>query len=82
MELVQDGLEDEIGHIECTLEGRFKCVRTQETNLGNLITDIMRVATRADCALLNSGTFRSDVVHEIGTFKMKVTDLSYTILSI
>lgn len=46
--------------------------RTQETNLGNLVTDVMRRATRADVALLNSGTFRSDTVHDAGVFRMKV----------
>lgn len=56
----------------CTLEGRFKFVRTRETNLGNLVTDIMRRSMKADVALLNSGTLRSDCVHEAGVFKMKV----------
>lgn len=59
--------------VECSLEGRFKCIRTQETNLGDLVCDIMRNATKADCALINSGTFRSDTVHDAGVFKMKVS---------
>ena len=65
-------MEVEIGHLDCTLEGRFKHVRTRETNLGNLVTDIMRRTMKADVALLNSGTLRSDSVHETGVFKMKV----------
>ncbi len=69
---VQEGLEVEIGETECCLEGRFKYVRTRETNLGNLVTDIMRRTMKADVALLNSGTLRSDSVHEAGIFKMKV----------
>lgn len=56
----------------CELEGRFKYVRTRETNLGNLVTDIMRKTMKADVALLNSGTLRSDSVHDAGVFKMKV----------
>lgn len=72
MQSVVEGLEEEIGTIKCSLDGRFKSVRTQETNLGNLVTDIMCVSTRADCALLNSGTLRSDTIHESGAFKLKV----------
>ena len=59
--------------IECDLEGRFSRIRTGETNLGNLVTDIMRQATRSEIALLNSGTFRSDAVHEAGAFRVKVS---------
>ncbi len=97
--LVEAGMQEEIGCVDCDLEGRFSYIRysralspacrqtcsqltplprptlhhrTQETNLGNLVTDVMRKATRADLALLNSGTFRSDNIHEAGTFKMKV----------
>ena len=66
------GMKEVIGEIDCELEGRFAKLRTGETNLGNLITDIMKRATRADVALLNSGTMRSDTIHEVGEFKMKV----------
>lgn len=51
-----------IGHSAVPLDGRFTSVRTSETNLGNLICDIFRHNCRADCALLNSGTFRSVLV--------------------
>ncbi len=33
----------------------------QETNLGNLITDIMRLRTKADFAFLNSGCIKADL---------------------
>ena len=72
MDKVKEGLEEVIGWTNCSLEGRFKCVRTQETNLGDLICDIMRINTRADCVILNSGTLRSDDIHEAGCFRMKV----------
>lgn len=42
---------------------------------GNLVADIMCRATKADCAILNSGTLRSDVVHDTGVFKMRVSVL-------
>lgn len=72
MKLVQEGLDKDIGSIHCTLDGRFTSVRTSETNLGNMVTDIMSAATRSDCSLINSGTFRSDDTHHPGPFKMKV----------
>ena len=59
--------------IECDLEGRFSQIRTRETNLGNLVTDIMRKVTRSDVALLNSGTFRSNTIHQAGEFRVKVS---------
>ena len=31
----------ELDEFECDLEGRFSLIRTQETNLGNFICDIM-----------------------------------------
>ena len=69
---LEEGMKEVIGELDCELEGRFSELRTRETNLGNLITDIMRRATRADVALINSGTMRSDTIHEAGEFKMKV----------
>lgn len=68
---VEANMQEEIGWVDCDLDGRFSCIRTGETNLGNLITDIMRKATRTDVALLNSGTLRSNAVHDAGMFKMK-----------
>ena len=69
---LEEGMKEVIGELDCELEGRFSELRTRETNLGNLITDVMRRATRADVALINSGTMRSDSFHEAGEFKMKV----------
>lgn len=69
---VKEGLEREVGTVKCCMEGRFKYVRTRETNLGNLVADIMRKHMKADVALLNSGTLRSDCLHEAGLYKMKV----------
>jgi 2',3'-cyclic-nucleotide 2'-phosphodiesterase (5'-nucleotidase family) len=36
-------------------------VRLQETNLGNLITDVMRKASGADAAVINGGTIRTSI---------------------
>lgn len=60
-----------LGYMNIELEGRFKYVRTVETNLGNFICDIMMGAIEADCAFLNSGSLRSDCVHPCGDFKVR-----------
>jgi hypothetical protein len=51
-------LDEQIGHTQVDLDGRFTSVRTRETNLGNLVADVFRKAANADVALLNSGTLR------------------------
>jgi 5'-nucleotidase len=60
-----------LGEINVDLEGRIDLMRTQETNLGNFVCDIMLSTINADCALLNSGSFRSDIVHPAGVFKVR-----------
>lgn len=60
------------------LEGRFKMVRSRETNLGNLVADIalatlnVNPESAVDCVLLNGGTLRSDTIHPAGTLLKKV----------
>eukprot|EP00898_Chlorokybus_atmophyticus_P000025 jgi/Chlat1/1022/Chrsp109S00046 len=46
----------------------FASIRLRETNAGSLVCDIARegICGAADCALFNSGTFRSDAVHGPG----------------
>ena len=70
--VVDAKMSEELGELSCTLDGRFASVRTKETNLGNLVTDIMVAALNADCALLNSGTLRSDTEHPEGKFYLRV----------
>ena len=41
---LNEELEVVLGHMNIELEGRFSYVRTQETNLGNFITDILLAA--------------------------------------
>lgn len=69
--VMDHGMEKELITLDCDLDGRFSHVRTQETNLGNLVADVMLKTMRTDAALLNSGCLRSDTVHEKGPFKMK-----------
>ncbi|KAK7868782.1 hypothetical protein R5R35_003628 [Gryllus longicercus] len=69
---VMEGKMDEVlGSFSVPLDGRFQSVRTSESNLGNWICDVVLAATGADLVLLNSGTFRSDMVHPAGNFTMR-----------
>ena len=48
-------MEEVIGYTKTELDGRFKTVRTAESNLGNFVCDIMRLAMDADICLINGG---------------------------
>ncbi|KAI2797077.1 hypothetical protein BLOT_015534 [Blomia tropicalis] len=78
--VIEDKMEHVIAMIDCDLDGRFASIRSMETNLGNMVADIMLDASiDGDFALLNSGTLRSDRIHPRGPFKMRdlVTILPY-----
>eukprot|EP00127_Corallochytrium_limacisporum_P006869 Clim_evm84s236 gene=Clim_evmTU84s236 len=64
-------MKKQIAVLGAPLDGRFSTIRTKESNLGNLVADIMADATNADCAILNSGTLRSDQLHEEGPFRLQ-----------
>jgi len=52
------------GYTQVDLEGRFFKIRTGETNLSNMIVDVIRTDLDVDLVLLNSGTLRLDnVIH-------------------
>lgn len=59
-EMMSTKLDDVLGEFHVELDGLFETVRTKESNLGNFICDIMLASCNADCALLNSGTLRSE----------------------
>lgn len=71
-------LDAPAGPVAVPLEGRFVMVRTRECNLGNLVADVALAALNVnpefpvDCVLVNSGTLRSDSVHEAGVLLKKV----------
>ena len=52
-------MNDTVGESLADLDGAN--VRLQETNLGNLITDVMRKASGADAAIINGGTIRTSI---------------------
>lgn len=56
---VDSVLNQTIGETDVDLDGEN--VRRSETNLGNLIADIMREVSNADAALINSGAIRTSI---------------------
>ncbi|XP_033753676.1 snake venom 5'-nucleotidase-like [Pecten maximus] len=68
---VESKMDEHLGEMAVEMDGRFSSIRSSETNLGNLVTDVMLEISKADVALLNSGTFRSDRIHDKGEFKLR-----------
>lgn len=64
-------MEEVLGIFSVELDGRFSSVRTQETNLGNWVCDVVLASTGADLVIINSGTLRSDTVHAPGAFTLR-----------
>ncbi len=60
-------LDEVIGEAQVDLQGNDS--RSQETNLGNLVADILRQETKADVALTNGGGIRADILK--GPISMK-----------
>jgi 2',3'-cyclic-nucleotide 2'-phosphodiesterase (5'-nucleotidase family) len=68
---VSSKTETAIGYTLEALDGRSSVVRTKETNLGNLTSDLMMnaynsVIGQVDAAFCCGGTFRSDKIHGPG----------------
>lgn len=70
-DLIKAKMDIVLGEFAIDLDGRFASIRTQETNLGNFVCDIMLSSTHSDLAILNSGTLRSDRIHPKGEFKLR-----------
>jgi len=54
-------LEQVIARTTVPLEGERNLVRSQETNLGNLVTDAMRALSGAEIAFANAGGIRASI---------------------
>jgi len=54
-------LEQVIARTTVPLEGERDLVRSQETNLGNLVTDAMRALSGAEIAFANAGGIRASI---------------------
>lgn len=59
--LQEEILDKVIGVTKNTLDGSYENVRTKETNLGNLIGDILLDKTKADISLFNGGNIRDTI---------------------
>ncbi len=60
------GRERVVATTEFPLDGRDAVNRTQESPLGDLVTDAMRLGTSSDAAVMNSGTMRIDDILAAG----------------
>ncbi|PWC34363.1 5'-nucleotidase C-terminal domain-containing protein [Azospirillum sp. TSO35-2] len=56
-----------IGTTATELDSRKDVVRTREATMGNLITDALRDALKADVAITNGGGIRADALHPAGS---------------
>lgn len=56
------------------LEARFSRIRTEETNLGNMIADLARTQFSTDFALLNAGSLRANQEINHGPFTWQMVD--------
>ena len=82
-----EALDTVVGETEVRLEAERENIRTRETTLGNLITDIMREKSGADVAITNGGGIRHSVpagditledVLEIHPFENEVVTMEVT----
>jgi 5'-nucleotidase len=64
-------MDEPLGRSFIDIDTKFDHVRSQETNAGNLMGDIMRLGLDADAAFLNGGTIRSDQIHAAGRLCMR-----------
>jgi 5'-nucleotidase len=63
---IDDALGDVIGQTAVALDARQETNRRQETNLGDFIADAYRRQLKADVALLNGGSIRSNTTYGPG----------------
>jgi 2',3'-cyclic-nucleotide 2'-phosphodiesterase (5'-nucleotidase family) len=72
---LKKSLEKPVGWTAAPLDGRFTTVRLRESNLGNLVCDIMRHHYDTDCAIMAAGTIRGDQIYPPGPIRVKdITD--------
>lgn len=59
--LARQAYGEPLGRLDQPLEGSRSLVRSGETALGRLVTDLMRDAAGADAALINAGAIRASI---------------------
>ena len=68
---LEKAMQKVLGVLGTPLDARFGKIRTQETNCSNWIADTVRLVTKADVAIINSGTLRADAIFPAGPFLTK-----------
>mmetsp|Transcript_5008 Transcript_5008/g.7494 ORF Transcript_5008/g.7494 Transcript_5008/m.7494 type:complete len:321 (-) Transcript_5008:3-965(-) len=63
-------LEMAAAYCEVDIDARFSRVRTEETNLGTFMADLMRTELNTDFALSNGGSMRANQVYDLGVLNM------------
>lgn len=63
---VNQALGEVVGKTSVMLDARQKTSRSQETNLGNFLTDAFRNRLKTDVALINGGSIRSNTTYGPG----------------
>ena len=64
---LDEDLNVPVGETKVMLDTQRASVRTNETNMGNLIADAMRAGVGADIAISNGGGIRGDRTYDAGT---------------
>ena len=82
LEKADEALSLRVGKSLVKLDGDRKLVRSQETNLANLVTDAMRSKTGADIAFQNAGGIRADIAPGTITYRdiLKVQPFGNTLV--
>jgi 5'-nucleotidase len=68
---MEEKMKKPIGYVPKAMDARASFVRRFESEIGNLLTDVMRNEVESDFALLNAGTIRTDAIIPEGNFTMK-----------
>lgn len=68
---MEEKMKKPIGWVAHDMDARASNVRLNESDIGNLLVDIMRNEVESDFAILNSGTIRTDAIIPQGYFTMK-----------
>jgi 5'-nucleotidase len=68
---LQSKINKEVCRLGRELDVMAEVVRTQECAAGNLVADIMRKEMMCDCAIVNSGVLRANLVYIPGVLKIK-----------
>ena len=68
---LDQALNVRIGESRVPLDARNAALRTGETNVGNLITDVMRARLHADVAVMNGGGIRGNQLLPAGPLSKK-----------